>query len=96
MLNAHGVAQNGGRHYLISVLADKRYPIYLRRALSGHGARAGAAYHSASGVSPIFVLSELRQALEEELSFCCIGDSWVRWIQRFRLNAQAQFLVLLR
>ncbi len=75
-LNAHGVAKNGGRHYLISVLADKKYPIYLRRALSGHGARAGAAYHSASGVSPIFVLAELRRALEEELNFCCIGDSW--------------------
>jgi hypothetical protein len=76
ILGAHGVAHNAGRHYLISALADKRYPMYLRRALSGHGARAGAAYHSASGISPAVILSELRQALEDELRFCCIGDSW--------------------
>ncbi len=76
ILNAHGVAQNGGRHYLISALADKRYPMYLRRALSGHGARAGAAYHSASGVSPVSILTELRQALEAELDYCRVGDFW--------------------
>ena len=76
ILNARGVAKNGGRHYLISALADKRYPMYLRRALSGHGARAGLAYHSASGVSPVVVLTELREALEAELIFCRMGDVW--------------------
>ena len=63
VLQHFGLHLNAGRHYLISVLSDPRYPVYVRRTLSGHGYKAGAAWHYASGIPMAQLLDELRNIL---------------------------------
>ena len=66
VLEPYGIASNGGRHYWLTFLSEARYPVYLRRILSGHGSKAGQAFHYAGGIPPVDGLAELREVLAAE------------------------------
>lgn len=76
MLRTYDMEHNAGRHYWLSHLAEIGHPAYLRRALSGHGAKAGQAFHSSSGLVPLAVLDELRQLFEAEATVCELPSDW--------------------
>lgn len=82
VLRAYGIERNSGRHYCLSRLAEVGYSTYLRRALSGHGSKAGQAFHSSSGLVPIAVMAELRHFFEEEATACQLPSPWLSFGNR--------------
>lgn len=77
MFRIYNMELNAGRHYWLSRLAEIGHPTYLRRALSGHGTKAGQAFHSSSGLVPLAVLDELRQLFEAEATACELPSHWL-------------------
>ena len=56
---------NGGRHYLLTHFSHPKFPAYFRRAISGHGSKAGTSFYSASGVSVAMVMAQLQSELNK-------------------------------
>jgi hypothetical protein len=77
VLRVYDIERNAGRHYWLSFLAGAQFPAYLRRALAGHGTKAGQAFHSSAGLVPLAVLNELRQLFEAEATACELPSQWL-------------------
>ncbi len=52
-LHRHGLARNGGRHFLISQLARRNVSAPLIRSVTGHARGRGHPFHAAAGIAPL-------------------------------------------